>query len=170
MIRIWILANLKWAAITPEFRFYVSKNAMKGFYIAPYARYASFDLTLPFKYTYDQDPGPGVNNVAKTATFNGKVTSFSGGLMFGTQFNLGKRIVLDVWWLGGHYGGSNGDLRFDVALPTTEEQNAVRNSVNNFDPSPFEFESTVNAQGAVIKSTGPWAGFRGLGLNLGFRF
>jgi hypothetical protein len=156
-------------AITVEPRIYLSKAAMKGFYIAPYARYASFDLTLPFKYTYD-DPSPMIPTQTKTALFNGKINSFSGGLMFGTQFNLGKRIVLDIWWIGGHYGNSNGDLRFDVALPSNEEQNAVRNSISDFDPSPFEFESTVNAQGAVIKSTGPWAGLRALGINLGIRF
>ena len=157
-------------AFTVEPRFYLSKKAMKGFYIAPYARYSTFDLTVPVKYSYDSDPGPGVNNVNKTGLFTGKINAFSGGLMFGTQFNLGKRLVLDVWWIGGHYGSSNGDLNLATALPTAEERNAVKNSLDGFDPKPFKFENTVTAQGATVKSTGPWAGIRGLGLNLGFRF
>lgn len=156
-------------AFTLEPRLYVSKAAMKGFYIAPYVRYSSFDLTLPFKYTYT-DPNPVIGTQTKTALFNGKVTSISGGLMLGTQFNIAKRLVLDIWWIGGHFGSSNGDLRFDVALPTAQEQNAVRNSIDDFDPSPFKIEREVNAQGAVIKSTGPWAGVRALGINLGIRF
>ena len=154
-------------SITPEVRFYLSKKAMKGFYIAPYARYASFDLSLPFEYTYND---PTFGSHTKTALFTGKITSFSGGLMFGTQFSLAKRLVLDIWWLGGHYGSSDGDLRLNVSIPTTEEQNALRNTLNDFDPSPFEIESEVNASGAVIRSTGPWAGVRALGINLGFRF
>jgi hypothetical protein len=159
-------------AITIEPRIYLSKKAMKGFYIAPYARWASFDLTLPFKYTYDKDPGPLVNNETKTALFNGKIKSFSGGLMFGTQFNIAKRLVLDIWWIGGHYGSSSGDLNFVASLPTQEERDAVRNTLNDFDPSPFEFKKPidVNANGARIESSGPWAGIRALGVNLGFKF
>ncbi len=157
-------------AITLEPRFYLSKKAMKGFYIAPYARYASFDLGLPFSYSYDQDPTAGVSVVTKTAKFNGKINSFSGGLMFGTQFNIAKRLVLDIWWIGGHYGSSSGDLNLNVALPTQEERDALKNTLDGFDPSPFKFESSVNANGAVIKSDGPWAGIRGLGINLGFKF
>lgn len=159
-------------AITIEPRLYLSRKAMKGFYIAPYARWASFDLGLPFSYTYDKDPGPLVNNETKTAVFNGKIKSFSGGLMFGTQFNIAKRLVLDIWWIGGHYGSSSGDLNFVASLPTQEERDAVRNTINNFDPSPFKIKKPVDvtANGASIESSGPWAGLRGLGINLGFKF
>lgn len=161
-------------AITPEIRWYLGKRAMKGFYIAPYARYSSFDLGLPLKYTYDSDPGPGVSNVTKTGVFNGKITSFSGGLMFGTQFNLGKRIVLDIWWIGGHYGSSKGDLDLIASLPTAEEREAVRVAVDDYrDDIPiFEYERVgpVTPNGAKIRASGPWAGIRALGINLGFRF
>jgi len=156
-------------AITPEFRFYLSKQAMKGFYIAPYARYSSFDLSVPIKYTYT-DPNPMIGTQTKTGIFDGKLTAFSGGLMFGTQFNIAKKLVLDIWWIGGHYGSSKGDLNLVTSLPTQQERDALRNTLNDFDPSPFKFENTVTANGAVIKSDGPWAGIRGLGINLGFKF
>lgn len=156
-------------ALTVEPRLYLSKSTMKGFYIAPYVRYASFDLGLPFRYTYD-DPSPVIPPQTKTAVFTGKVNSFSGGLMLGTQFNIAKKVVLDIWWIGGHYGSSNGDLNFNVALPTQEERNAVENSIRDFDPSPFKIKYQVTANGAKIESDGPWAGLRGLGINLGFRF
>jgi len=37
---------------------------------------------------------------------------------------------------------------------------------------PFSFEGHVSPDGksATMKTTGPWAGLRGLGLNIGFRF
>ncbi|MCE3283565.1 MAG: hypothetical protein K0Q66_2302, partial [Chitinophagaceae bacterium] len=85
-------------AITIEPRLYLSKKALKGFYIAPYARMATFDLNLPFSYSYDSDPGPGVTTTTKTATFVGKIKSTSGGLMFGTQFSIAKKLALDIWW------------------------------------------------------------------------
>ena len=39
-------------AITPEVRFYLGRGKMRGFYIAPYVRYASFDLQVPMTYDY----------------------------------------------------------------------------------------------------------------------
>jgi hypothetical protein len=156
-------------AFTLEPRLYLSKAAMKGFYIAPYARYSTFNLTVPVKYTYN-DPNPMIGTQNKTGIFTGKLNAFSGGLMFGTQFSIAKRVVLDIWWIGGHYGSSNGDLNLATSLPTAEERNALKTTLDDFDPKPFEFENTVTAQGANIKSTGPWAGIRALGINLGIRF
>lgn len=156
-------------AFTLEPRFYLGKGAMKGFYIAPYARYSTFDLSFPLKYEYTETSTGTTYN--KEALFSGKVNAFSGGLMLGTQFNLGKRVVLDIWWIGAHYGSSSGDLGFTPTTPfTNDEQNAIRETVEDFDASPFKFEPTVTANKATIKSDGPWAGVRGLGINLGFRF
>jgi hypothetical protein len=152
-------------AITLEPRIYVSKAAMKGFYIAPYARYASFDLALPFQVKYN-DPTPKSDPV----DFTGKVNSFSGGVMLGTQFNLGKRIVLDIWWIGGHFGSSSGDLNFAGDLSNPNKKTAVENTLKEFDPSPFKIKYTVSNTGARIESDGPWAGIRALGINLGIRF
>lgn len=153
-------------ALTLEPRFYVSKAAMKGFYIAPYLRYSSFDLALPFNYDYNHPiNGP----TTKPADFTGKVTAISGGIMLGTQFNIAKRLVLDIWWIGGHYGSSSGDLNFAATL-SSEEQQGLRETLNEFDPSPFKIRYQVTGSGAKIESDGPWAGIRALGINLGFRF
>ncbi len=157
-------------AITVEPRIYLSKKAMKGFYIAPYARYASFDMSLPF--TYDEPTGPGTS-IKRNADFTGKITSFSGGLMFGTQFNIAKRLVLDIWWIGGHYGTSSGDLDFRPTTPLTPtQQQGLKNTLADFKADPFKFTYDVpaNGSGAFIKSDGPWAGIRALGINLGLKF
>jgi hypothetical protein len=156
-------------SITPEFRLYLSKKSMRGFYIAPYGKYSNTKLSVPLKYTYT-DPNPIIGTQTKTAIFNGDISSINGGLMLGTQFSLGKKLVLDIWWVGGHYGKSNGDLDFIASLPTQQERDAVSNTLRDFDPSPFKYTYTVSANGAKIESSGPWAGFRGLGINLGFRF
>lgn len=137
---------------------------MKGFYLAPYVRFATFDLGAPIKYTASTFP-----LIEKEALFNGKITSTSAGLMIGYQFQIATKIVLDFQIIGGHYGTSKGDLNFASALNPFEEQE-LRKNLNEIDAKPFKFTSTVNASGAQIKSDGPWAGIRGLNLGLGIRF
>lgn len=152
-------------AITPEARIYLStKKNMRGFYVAPYARYANFDMRVPVRYESN------VVSVKRDADFDGKITSISGGVMFGTQYSFG-RFVLDVWLVGGHYGTSNGDLDVTFGTPLTPfEQQSLRDQLAEFDPKPFKFTYTVNANNAQMTADGPWAGIRGLGFNLGFRF
>ena len=158
------MGNTAW---TPEVRFYLGKGNMRGFYIAPYARFATFDLTAPVKYT--ASPGGGAPAVTKEADFAGKIKSTSGGIMIGTQHRLFKVLVLDIWIIGGHYGTSKGDLNFSAPL-NNDEQTALRQNLNKIDPSPFKFTYNVNGSGAQIASDGPWAGIRGAGINIGFHF
>jgi len=148
-------------AITPEFRYYFGKHALKGFYVAPYARYASFQMEAPVNYNSLL--------VQKTAYFKGHINSLSGGLLLGSQFNLGKRLVLDLWIIGGHFGSSNGNLRFAASL-TPQEQDDIRQTLSEADIPLFNITYDINSNGGSIRSKGAWVGFRGLALNLGFRF
>jgi hypothetical protein len=153
-------------AITPEIRFYLGKGNLKGFYVAPYMRFASFDITAPVKYTYNSGSG----NVTTEAPLSGKIKSTSGGLMIGTQHTLFKVLTLDIWIVGGHYGTSKGDLVLTRSFPTQQERDALQNEINSIDAKPFKFKGTVTSTGAFVQSDGPWAGIRGAGINLGFRF
>ncbi len=166
-------------AITPEFRLYLSAGKMKGFYIAPYVRYASFDLQVPVAYTYT-DPNPLVGTVNASALFNGTFKSFSGGLLLGSQFQIAKKLVLDVWIIGGHYGTSSGTIKATDFNPPIDPNNPNQTqafkdqveSVNNKDYGPFKFKGEVSSdyKTATFTSTGAWAGVRALGLSLGVRF
>lgn len=151
-------------AITPELRIYLSLGRMKGFYLAPYVRFASFDLGAPIKYTASTFP-----LIEKEAVFNGKIKSTSAGLMIGYQFQIATKIVLDFQIIGGHYGTSKGDLNFASVL-TPFEQTELEKTIREVDAKPFKFEPTVSSTGAQIVSDGPWAGIRGLNLGLGIRF
>jgi len=169
------------SAITPEFRVYAHKN-MRGFYFSFYGRYASFDMAVPIKYTTTAMGQP----VSENASFEGTITSFSGGLMLGTQQNLGKHIVLDIWIIGLHTGNSNGTLQatFSPALinapipPSgTNPVKSLQDAINGINATPFTVTGKVNlnpggltASSATLDCTGPWYGIRGLGLNLGIRF
>lgn len=153
-------------AITPELRLYLGLGRMKGFYLAPYYRFATFDITAPVKYTITSGPGAGTS---KEANFSGKITSSSPGLLIGWQFQLATKFVMDIQLIGGHYGHSSGDLNFAAAL-TNDEVTALQSSINNIKADPFKFTSTVNNSGAKIMTDGPWAGIRGANIGIGFRF
>lgn len=89
-------------AITPEVRFYLSKKGYgRGFYVAPFYRYASFKTsTLNFDYEG--------NGTSGSINLTGKLTANTVGLMFGSQWFLGEHVTLDWWIFGPHYGSGTG--------------------------------------------------------------
>lgn len=164
-------------ALTFESRFYLGLQKMSGFYIAPYARFADFDLSVPVEYTYTPDPTVGaiIGNkpITKTAGLNGNIKSNSYGAYIGLQKQLLTKLVIDIWFIGGHYGNSNGNLIFvapqDAKLPS-QAVDALQKTLDETKLNPFELKSKVDQNGATADMKGPWAGFRGLGISLGLRF
>jgi hypothetical protein len=162
-------------ALTFESRFYLGLQKMSGFYIAPYARFAEFDLSVPVEYTYTPDPTVGaiIGNkpITKTAGLNGNIKSKSYGAYIGLQKQLLTKLVIDIWFIGGHYGNSNGNLSFIAPekLPS-QAVDALQKTLDDTKVNPFELKSKVDQNGATADMKGPWAGFRGLGISLGLRF
>lgn len=162
-------------ALTFESRFYLGLQKMSGFYIAPYARFADFDLSVPVEYTYTPDPTVGaiIGNkpITKTAGLNGNIKSNSYGAYIGLQKQLLTKLVIDIWFIGGHYGNSNGNLSFlaPEKLPS-QAVDALQKTLDDTKMNPFELKSKVDQNGATADMKGPWAGFRGLGISLGLRF
>lgn len=162
-------------ALTFEGRFYLGLQKMSGFYIAPYARFANFDLAVPVEYTYTPDKAVGAiispAPVTKTADLNGTIKSNSYGAYIGIQKQLLTKLVLDIWLIGGHYGNSNGNLKF-VAPEKLPAQAIIslQKTLDDTNMNPFELKSKVDQNGATAYMKGPWAGIRGLGISLGLRF
>ena len=162
-------------ALTFESRFYLGLQKMSGFYIAPYARFANFDLSVPVEYTYTPDQTVGVlignDPIIKTAGLNGTIKSTSYGAYIGLQKQLLTKLVIDIWLIGGHYGNSTGNLSFVAPekLPS-QAVDALQKTLDDTKVNPFELKSKVTQNGATADMKGPWAGFRGLGISLGLRF
>ena len=158
------MGNTAW---TVEGRFYLGLGRMKGFYLAPYLRFANFDLSAPVKYTVTTGPAAGAS---KQANFMGNVKSTSPGLMIGWQFTLVGKLVMDLQIIGGHYGHSNGDLNF-VAVLSDDEKNALQTSINDIKnkTDPFKITGTATNSGAKITTDGPWLGVRS-NIGIGLRF
>ena len=160
--------------ITFEGRFYLGLSKMSGFYIGPYIRYGNYDLSVPASYTYTPDkifPAEIVKPITAVATLDGTIRTQSYGAHVGMQFQLLTKLVLDISFIGGHYGTSTGKLNFmaptDFPKPAQVELQRI---LDNTKANPFSLKSVVNSRGATTDTEGPWAGLRGLGIGLGLRF
>ena len=157
------LNNLKVGnfAVMPELRYYVGrKGAFHGFYVGPFASIARYNTSLFF--VYDDAL------LTKTIPLKGNVNTFTGGLMLGAQWKLGKNIFLDWWILGANYGSSKGDIAGKKTLTPTEQQ-SLRNELANLDIPLTKFTYVVDGNGATVNFKGPWAGVRS-GICIGFNF
>ena len=160
--------------ITFEGRFYLGLSKMSGFYIGPYIRYGNYDLSVPINYTYTpENPSPNISlpPVPVNANLDGTIRTQSYGAHVGMQFQLLTKLVLDISFIGGHYGTSTGKLNFmapiDFPKPAQVELQRI---LDNTKANPFSLKSVVNARGAITDTIGPWWGLRGLGIGLGLRF
>lgn len=151
--------------IVPQLRFYVGKKgALHGFYIGPFFSYNSYKASIPIKYTSGTS--------TKNGIFDGKLNTTTGGLQFGSQFSLGKNIVLDWWIFGPNYGSASGTLSLTTALTQSEQDNLKTELEKIKNDVPFNVikSYTVSSTGASIVAKGPWGGIRSGGFSLGFRF
>lgn len=151
-------------AITPEVRFYLGKKGYgRGFYIAPYYRFAEYKL-LKNTISFDED---GENY---SVDVEGKVRAHTGGLLLGAQWMLGKNIGLDLWLLGPNIGGGKGTATGVSNTPLdADEQADLKRNLEDIS-TPYTRETVeVNANGGKMEISGPWAGIRA-GLLFTFRF
>ncbi len=148
---------------TPELKYYFgSKGAFHGFYMAPYVRISHYNIEGPVKYNSS-------TNVERTAFFSGSINSISGGILLGSNFKIGKKLYLDWWIIGGSLGKASGNVNAKTPL-NQDEQNGLKDALNNTDIPLTNIESVVDANGATVTSKGSVVGLRGLGLNFGIRF
>lgn len=152
-------------AITPEIRLYLSKKGYgRGFYIAPFYRYASFTTNdLNIFYTDD-------NDAESSIKLSGKLTTNTGGILFGVQSFLGKHVVLDLWLIGPHFGSGAGEFNGTPSKPlTADEQDDLRQQLEDIDIPLTNKTVNVSANNASFKLDGPWAGIRS-GISIGVKF
>jgi len=154
-------------AITPEVRFYLGQGFFKGFYVAPFVRYARYTAEVPFDFEVEDPVTQDIRT--ETMPLEGNITAFTGGVLFGSQWVIGKRVAIDWWILGPNYGSSNGDISGQKTL-SPEEQQALRDTLEDLDDLPIvKTKSTVDGNGAKVSFNGPWAGLRA-GISVGVRF
>lgn len=158
-----ILGAAKFGAFSfaPEVRFYLGhKDQFRGFYIAPFVKYANYSLTT--KLSVDQ------SGYQKEVPISGDLDAFTAGVAIGSQWRLGNDIYLDWRIIGPNYGFNKGT--FDGKTPLNEdEQHEVQKQLDDFDIDVLQLKKEVNAEGVTITTKGPFAGIRSA-LSVGYRF
>ena len=151
-------------AITPEFRYYFGKRPLNGFYIAPFVRIGGYGLEWTYRYTED-------NGNVRTMNFNGKSTAFSGGLLFGAQWHVGKRFLVDWWILGPSYGSYKVNLNAatDLSDLLPDDKQEIKTEIENLGVQGSRFTATVSNTGVVADGKLSLPGLR-TGLCIGFTF
>ncbi len=159
-------------AITPEIKFYFGKDVFRGFYIAPFARYAIYNGSVPFDFDIDANDD-GTIDRTETIPLNGDIKTFTGGLLFGAQWKLSKMIYLDWFILGPQYGSSKGSISGSTTNFSAVERDELRDELESVfedaDIPLVKIKTEVNDERANVNFTGPWAGIRA-GISLGIRF
>ena len=147
-------------SITPQVRFYLGKQAFQGFYVAPFASYSAFNASGPYRFSSDAGD--------LDIPLSGDVTTLTGGILIGSQFNIGSRFGLDIY-IGPNYGSLSGSISGSKTL-TADEQNGLRNSLADLDEIPMiKTKYTVNSAGATIDLDGNWPGLRA-GISVAYKF
>ncbi|MGN7784222.1 DUF3575 domain-containing protein [Niabella sp. 22666] len=153
------LANF---AITPEYRLYLGKGYGQGFYIAPFYRYAVYDVKK-MNVTYGEA-------MSKNIDLGGKFTTNTGGILLGAQWYLAKCLKLDLWILGPGYGTGKGNIEgVNQGNFTPADKEDIRKELDKIDIplTKKTYEITDNA--VKLKLDGPWAGIRS-GITVGVKF
>lgn len=153
---------------TGEVRFYSGKHAgARGFYISLYGRYMNVSASVPSLYETETMFYPLI--------YQGTLKGFAGGAMIGAQWLIAKRVSLDWYILGGHYGKLNVDMPSiaDLSTMTPAEKKALEydiESINDELNGKSAIEATATDQGVSVRGTAPYVGVRGLGFSLGIAF
>ncbi len=152
---------------TLEYRFYPAGHAPSGWYIAPFVRYASMDISNDYTYT----PSDGILHRAHLdASFN----AGGAGVLLGYQFLLGKHVGLDLWLLGPFYG-QNVKAVFvgkDPLWPSLKPADIVKlkQDIDNTQLPLYSVSSTLALPVITANLTGPYYGVRALGLAFAYSF
>ncbi len=152
-------------SITPEYRYYFTGKAPKGFYIAPYFRHSSYSIEkLGIQYTNQ------TTNENKTAFVDGKYTASTVGLMFGAQWLLGEHFTLDWWIIGAGFGSQKATISGSGNFDPSEQQD-IRDNIAQLDkdfPGTLTYTVTSNSLSVDYKYNLP--AIRAFGLCLGYKF
>jgi hypothetical protein len=147
------------SAFTPQIKFYFGKDIFKGFYISPFARIA--------KYSFDGIYEFDVNNATQNIPLAGELNTITGGLELGVQFRIGKAVHLN-FNVGPQFGSAKGDFAGIKSL-NTQEQQELRNQLEDLEIPFADTEVNVNGNGVNLNLSGPWAGLKA-GIMFGIRF
>ena len=154
-------------SITPEFRWYpgTKKGAPHGFYLAPYLRYSSTSILMPFDFTE-------TSGAITTYKIDANYSGFGGGVMLGAQWLINEKFSIDWWILGGHYGSGSASvaMKADFSALSATDRAKLETDLNGIAIPVGTIKSTIsNSEAKIDISSLPYFGVRS-GLTIGWAF
>ncbi len=163
--------NMKATSFLAGYRMYLSKKPMRGLYFEPY-----------FKYVNHSAEGFGESTLdtrVVTMNFTNDYNGFGLGGQLGTQFWIGKRFVIDFFFLGPEINAATSNFKSkesNNALPWTSfEADDAEQEIREFiDKFPFirnNTDITVDKNNKTISADfkGVLPGYR-IGISFGIAF
>ncbi len=149
---------------TPEIRYYFRGKGARGFYTGAYLRYSSYSISADGVHRENS------SSPEKYYTYNGNATCTNLGIIIGSQFSLGSRIVLDWWILGLQAGVNRVSMKSEGDFSTVDKNDYINTADANLKQIPTfkNFSATMTNTEATLKFDF-LLGLRS-GLCLGFRF
>ena len=156
-------SRLSHFSLTPEVRYYFGKRPMSGFYTALYGRFASSTYSASYTHVKDGKEYP--------VTASARGTSVGAGLLFGAQFPLSDRVVLD-WWIAGASINRTSFVvkgRADLTEVGQEDRAAAEEALEDDDVFNGAFDVSIHDNGGIARGALTTPGLR-TGLCIGLRF
>jgi len=154
-------------SVTADVKFYLGRKAPQGLYLGLYGRYTAFDVDN-IDYTYILK-----NESVYSVPLISNVKGVGVGGVIGIQWLIKKRISLEYYIIGGHYGKLSGKLKSEKDLSdlSDEEKSDLKENVEDlFTISNKKYlTSTISDRGIDGKISGPFFGARS-GICVGIAF
>jgi hypothetical protein len=163
--------DMKAISFLAGYRMYLSKRTMKGMYFEPF-----------FKYVHQTSEGVGngyLQGDPVTMNFTNEYNAFGIGAQLGAQFFIGKRFVIDLFFLGPEINTATNNFKaveVTNTIPWTtvqasEAEQDIKNFIDNF---PFIRNKTnvmvnQNDRSIFARFKGVIPGMR-TGISFGFAF
>ncbi|MBS1739743.1 MAG: DUF3575 domain-containing protein [Bacteroidetes bacterium] len=151
-------------AITPEFRYYFGKQPLNGFYVAPFLRIGGYGIDWDYKFERN-------NGTVKPVHLMGRSTAFSGGILLGAQWHIGKHVLLDWWILGPQYGSYNVklDASGDFSDLSQQDQAELKKTIESIGFNGNKTDASVTNTSVTANSKISLPGLR-TGFCVGYTF
>lgn len=124
--------DMKATSLSAGYRVYLSKKHMRGLYVEPFA-----------KYVHHSSDGVGTGSLEDKMAildFTNEYKAVGVGAQLGAQFFIGKRLVVDVYFLGPEINSASDHLKVVevsnelpwTALEAEDAENTIRSFVNRY--------------------------------------
>lgn len=163
--------NMKATSFLAGYRRYLGKQAMRGLYVEPF-----------FHYVHHIAEGRGdgtLENMPVTFNFTNDYDAYGLGVQLGSQFRLGKHVIVDLFFLGPQLASARNNFMATeqttvVPWSRIQEEDARRQVTDFIDEFPFVRNKTTVAVDRSNKTVR--ADFKGLlpgvraGVSVGIAF